>query len=252
MKSAAIGIIQARLASTRLPGKLLAPLAGRPLFEVMFERIKRASVSEWWLATTSDPSDDITAAWGHQLKLRVHRGDVEDVLSRFTAILRETKLEPQWVVRITADNPFVDAHIVDLLLEQAKGIGPDHALVSENPAHKRLPLGYVPQVARASRVLSAEGEIANDKKHHRSHVLSWLYEKNEVKFFEPPSEWKPRSEWRWTVDTPADLEMTRKCFELFGETWQTIGYPEMERILAAHPEVSEINAHIEQKALQQG
>src|SRR5262245_53254590 len=101
-----IGIIQARLGSSRLPGKILCPLAGRPLLEVLVKRLATARLDEWWLATTTDPVDELTADWGEALGLRVWRGSVDDVLSRFTAIIESSR--PDWVFRVTADNPFTD------------------------------------------------------------------------------------------------------------------------------------------------
>lgn len=110
-----IGIIQARMGSERLPGKILAPLGGRPLLDRLVSRIARARVSQWWLATSEHPSDDVTAAWGFELGLRVFRGSERDVLSRFLAIAAETDAE--WLVRVTADNPFLDAPLIDQLLD---------------------------------------------------------------------------------------------------------------------------------------
>jgi spore coat polysaccharide biosynthesis protein SpsF len=73
-----IGIIQARLGSSRLPGKILAPLAGRPLLAVLASRLASARVDEWWLATTHERDDDVTAAWGEELGLHVRQKDVEE------------------------------------------------------------------------------------------------------------------------------------------------------------------------------
>ena len=110
-----IGIIQARMGSARLPGKIVAPLGGRPALGTIADRIRPAGVDEWWLATSEDPADDVTEAWGFELGLRVFRGHPTDVLSRFMAIGEET--EADWLVRVTADNPFNDATVIDRLLD---------------------------------------------------------------------------------------------------------------------------------------
>ena len=110
-----IGVIQARMGSERLPGKILAPLGGRPLLAQLCARIRPARVDEWWLATSSEPADDVTEAWGFELGLRVFRGDPTDVLSRFLTIGREAGAD--WIVRVSAENPFLDAGLVDRLLD---------------------------------------------------------------------------------------------------------------------------------------
>ena len=135
-----VGIIQARMRSERLPGKILAPLCGRPLLALLATRITRARVDEWWLATSSDPADDVTEAWGFELGLRVYRGHATDVLSRFVAVADEARAE--WLVRVTADNPFLDAPLIDALVartQQIHGVREVESLLhltgSEAPMH---------------------------------------------------------------------------------------------------------------------
>jgi spore coat polysaccharide biosynthesis protein SpsF len=240
------------MGSSRLPGKLLAPLAGRPLISVLYERVRHASVDEWWLATTSTVGDDVTEAWGVQLGLKVFRGDEDNVLSRFTGILKVKSTIPKWVVRLTADNPFVDATLVNMLIEQAEAMGEDKSVMSDDAVSSRLPLGYVPEVVRARRLAAIDKEIPADKQYHRTHVLSWLYDCGEAAVFSPPSGWVLKPQWRWTVDTPKDLEMAKRSFEILGERWDKAGYAEMERILSIHPDVTDINTGIVQKAVKEG
>ena len=95
-----IGIIQARMGSDRLPGKILAPLSGRPVLGLIADRLRNARVDEWWLATSDHPADDVTEAWGFELGLRVFRGHPTEVLSRLVAIGEETGAD--WLVRATA------------------------------------------------------------------------------------------------------------------------------------------------------
>ena len=114
----AVGIIQARVRSERLPGKILSPLAGRPLLALLATRIARARVDEWWLATSSDPADDVTEAWAFELGLRVYRGHATDVLSRFLAVDTDEDLA---MVRLLDGVPEIAAlneHIVQKKLEE--------------------------------------------------------------------------------------------------------------------------------------
>lgn len=253
--SGTIGIIQARMRSERLPGKILAPLAGRPVLETIVRRLAPARVDEWWLATTADPADDVTEAWGFELGLRVFRGDPHDVLSRFLAIGDETRAE--WCVRITADNPFLDAPLVDALVD-ARDADPDakgaDALRHEArpPDSPRLPLGYGVELVRRSALARAAAEIPADAFHHRVHVTSWLYGHARVQPVATPPGWPDRPRWRWTIDTYPDLAMARGAFRLFGREALTIDYPTMAAQLDAHPEITCLNEHVAQKQLEEG
>ncbi len=247
---AVVGIIQARLASSRLPGKILAPLAGRPLLGLLSERLRSARVDEWWLATTRGPEDDLTAAWGDALGLRVLRGERDDVLSRFTAIVRESR--PDWIVRVTADDPFADGELVNALLDALGEAEKEGSWVGLAGAARLLPLGYGAELARASDLLASEREIPAAEPWHRSHVTSWLRSRSEPFLAPAPADWPARPDWRWTVDTPEDLAMARAAFDLFGPRAAELSYPEMVARLDAHPEVAGANLHVRQKAVEEG
>lgn len=246
MKPRVVGIIQARLASTRLPAKILAPLAGRPLLALLAERLAPAPVDEWWLATTERADDDVTAAWGEAAGLRVFRGSTDDVLSRFAAITELRR--PEWVVRITADDPFVDAGIVRRLLLPTAALRRSISLVEAGGGV--LPLGYAPQIARGEAILAAAAEA--HEPWHRAHVLTWVAARGKAHAVALPPRWPVREHWRWTIDTPDDYAMARAAFALFGEHAASIEYEEMVRVLDAHPDVATHNAHVEQKAIEEG
>ena len=265
-----IGIIQARMGSERLPGKILAPLAGRPVLGLLLDRVRNARVDEWWLATSSDPADDVTEAWGFELGLRVFRGHPNDVLSRFVAVGEQTGVD--WIIRATADNPFLDAAVVDHLVDardQHEGAKRADAIrlegglpllsIDSDPAAGRpparspgLPVGYGVELVRREALLRAEREIPAHQAHHRVHVTSWLYAHGQVASFPTPSEWPDRPGWRWTLDTVEDLAMARSAFRAFGSDAATIDYPAMVERLDAHPEIVAMNRHIEQKRLEEG
>jgi spore coat polysaccharide biosynthesis protein SpsF (cytidylyltransferase family) len=258
-----IGIIQARMASERLPGKILAPLAGHPMLAVLTRRLQRARVDEWWLATSADPSDDVTEAWGFDLGLRVYRGENRDVLSRFLAIGEETGAD--WIVRATADNPFLDAACVDLLLDardasdcakEADVLRLHGGLLLDDESGPRptprLPVGYGVELVRRHALERAAREIPANEPHHRAHVTSWLSVHAKTHAVPTPWAWPDRPDWRWTVDTYEDLSMARSAFELFGEDAFSLGYPQIVQHLDRHPEVTALNRHVTQKALEEG
>jgi len=258
-----IGIIQARMGSERLPGKILAPLGGRPVLGLIADRLRDARVDEWWLATSDDPADDVTEAWGFELGLRVFRGHPTEVLSRFVAIGEETGAD--WLVRATADNPFLDAACVDLLVDardasecakQADLLRLHGGLPLENEAASkttpRLPVGYGVELLRTDALGVADREIPESQSHHRVHVTSWLAANANVHAVPTPLDWPDRPDWRWTVDTYEDLAMARSAFRLFGANATGVDYPTMVEHLDAHPEITDMNRHVEQKKLEDG
>jgi spore coat polysaccharide biosynthesis protein SpsF (cytidylyltransferase family) len=277
-----IGVIQARMSSQRLPGKIIAPLGDRPLLAQLVSRIVPARLDEWWLATSSDPADDVTEAWGFELGLRVFRGEPTDVLSQFLAIGMEAGA--QWILRATADNPFLDAKLINLLLDARdatdeskradalrlrgglpivdSGAYADTTRTTPEPCatSPSLPLGYGVELVRLSALERADREIPEDQLHHRVQVTSWLATNGSGSgagcggFCDvpTPSSWPDRSSWRWTIDTYEDLAMARSAFRVFGLETATIDYPTMVARLDEHPEIAAMNRHIKAKTWEDG
>lgn len=243
-----IGIIQARMNSTRFPGKILAPIVdGQPLLSVLARRLATAGI-EWWLATSNHLSDDVTAAWGEELGLAVFRGDAKDVLSRFIAIIRKT--QPDWIVRVTADNPLTDGRIIQQLVAAAAEAPADIDVIRDSPRNRQFPLGYVQEIVRGSALLRIEAEIPDSQFYHRSHVTSFLPPERTAAYTD--SQVPSRPNWRWTVDTLDDLNMVRAAFALLGPDRLDAGYAELVELLDRHPEIVAINEHIRAKALSDG
>ena len=242
----AIGIIQARTRSSRLPGKVLAPVADRPLLELLLSRVAEARVDAWWVATGDAPEDDELAALAHSWGARVYRGDPDDVLSRYVEIAGASTAD--WVVRATGDNPFVDAPLVNALLEAALRGGPDVDVWTQ-PADQ-LPLGYGVQVVQRDALLASAEEVPEHEEFHRVHVLSWLSAKGAVRAIERPSDWPARPRWRWTVDTAKDLCAARAAFACFPSPMAS--YPEMVAALDPAPAVAELNLRVRQKRVEEG
>jgi spore coat polysaccharide biosynthesis protein SpsF len=244
-----IGIIQARMGSSRLFGKILYPLQGVPLLVILAQRIAAADVDRWWLATTDKREDDLTAAWGKALGWQVYRGETIDVLSRFTAIIKKEK--PKYVVRLTADDPFTDSDLINKMLKQAHEMPSDKSLLAAGSGNG-LPLGYSSGVVLAQRLLDIETEIPEDQSYHRSHVVSWLSTLNEDKRFVIPGDWPLRPNWRWTIDTLEDAMMAEAAFTLFGSEYSSLKYTDMVKRLDNRPDITSINANIRQKKLEEG
>ena len=185
-----------------------------------------------------EPEDDVTEAWGFELGLRVFRGHATDVLSRFTTIAAETGAD--WLVRVKADNPFLDERCVDLLVDARDSsecskqsdllLLHGGLLVEGEDGHKpapRLPVGYGVELLRSDALAVAAREIPENEPHHRVHVTSWLAANAKNHAVPTPLDWPDRPDWRWTIDTYKDLAMARSAFRLFGEDALTIDYPSM-------------------------
>jgi spore coat polysaccharide biosynthesis protein SpsF len=242
-----VGIIQARIGSTRLPAKILAPIVGSlPLIAVLTERIRPAGIP-LWLATTQTKTDDVTAAWGHELGLHVFRGDEHDVLSRFAAIV--AMASPDWVVRFTADDPFTDAAITTRAIELAMS-APDHVdLLTAGPS-RQFPLGYAPQLARATAIAQLARTLPEQGTHHRVHVTSGI-EPSRIASIQDPTQ-PARPDWRWTVDTVEDLAMAQAAFAAASERGIRTQYGEFVSILDERSDITDINSSVRQKALDDG
>jgi len=234
-----IGVIEANLGSSRLPARLLAPLGGRPLLAQLCARIETARVEDWWLATSREPADDVIEAWGFELGLRVFRGDESDASSRIGTIAVEARAD--WILRVHANHPFLDAPLLDGLLDAR----------DETEENKRadlllyghgLPLGCDVELLRR-RALDVVLQDNHARRHTRG--MSWLAHQVAVARVPMPSAWPARPAWRWTVDTYQDLAMARSAFRVFGTEAATIDYPSMVACLDLHPEITDMNQHVE-------
>jgi spore coat polysaccharide biosynthesis protein SpsF len=242
-----IGVIQARIGSDRLHAKVLAPLVeGQPLLSALCQRLSSASI-EWWLATTDQRADDVTAAWGRELGLNVYRGDEHDVLSRFAAIASSMTCE--WIVRVTADDPFVDGSTVQRLAEAVNSAPDDVDIIGDLPSNRHFPLGYLPQIVRSAALLRLQRDLPSDD-YHRAHVTSALIPHRAAPYRDARLPARPR--WRWTVDTLEDLQMAQAAFSTIGPEWKHAEYVDFVQLLDARPDIVAINRHVRQKALKDG
>lgn len=243
-----IGIIQARMGSSRLPGKTLAPIIENlPLLAVLAKRVVSDEL-EWWIATTSENSDDIIEVWADELGLKVYRGEIEDVLSRYLAIAKLTQSE--WVIRVTADDPFMDRKTVKRLIEMIPSLENDVDLVCDIPGKKKFPLGYIPELVRVDSLKRIAALIPDSEEFHRQHVTSYLLQGNARQINYPNTPERPS--WRWTVDTLEDLMLTRAVFQLVRRNWQNVSYEEIVNIIDRNPSLLEINSSIRQKSIEEG
>ncbi|WP_028065382.1 cytidylyltransferase domain-containing protein [Solirubrobacter soli] len=234
-------VIQARMTSTRLPGKVLLDLGGKPLLERMIERLADCRrVDEIVIAATTNADDDPIAELAARLGVRIHRGSEHDVLSRYVGAAPDADV----VVRLTSDCPLIDAHEVDLVIDALEPAWD----FSSNTLERHMPRGLDAE-ALWRDTLERMDRLATSVP-AREHV-TWYCREERPDLFLLRSVLSPvrAPDLRWTVDTPEDLELVRRLFDELGLGEQRRPWGEILAHVRAHPELAEINAHVEQKKL---
>jgi spore coat polysaccharide biosynthesis protein SpsF len=236
----AVAVIQARLGSTRLPGKALADLAGRPILAHVAERAAAIpGIASVVLATTVSPADDALEAFARRAGLDCVRGSEADVLDRFCLAARETKAEA--VVRVTADCPLLDPEVSGRVLAEYVGRRPGVDYVS-NVHPPTYPDGLDTEVVSVEALEAAarETQLPSD----REHVTAHIWRRPERFRLANVTHGEDLSAHRWTVDTEADLTFVRAVFETLGPAAARAGMAEVLRLLAARPALRALNAGI--------
>lgn len=238
----AVGVIQARMGSTRLPGKVLEPIGHRPLVLWTLAAMRSVrGVGSVVVATSHERADDPLVEVLASAGADVHRGPVDDVLTRCWQAV--APLSPDFVVRQTADNPFLDPEVVAAQLRLAIDERLDYVGIAG------WPLGIAGEVASWHAFDAAFREATDPAE--REHVMPFIYNRPErfrVEALSPagPPSADPPPAGRFTVDTPEDLEFARAIAERLGPLDHTsIG--ELRTILDDEPELARINAGIRQR-----
>jgi len=210
-----ICVVQARMGSSRRPGKVLADLKGRPMLTVLLDRLRDLSVPVV-VATSDTTADDPIADLGDERGNAVVRGSETDVLARFGMAL--DRFEPEHVVRITADCPLTDPALVEQVLSLHRESDADY---TTNVRPRTYPRGLDVEVARASALREAI-ERATDPL-EREHVMPYLYRRPRAFRLANLRHSELLGRESWTVDTPEDLDRVRSIVTRMGRTdftWQ--------------------------------
>jgi spore coat polysaccharide biosynthesis protein SpsF len=275
-----IAIIQARMSSSRLPGKVMLDIAGKPMLQHVIDRTRQAqSVDRLVLATTTDPSDDILEEFCQKQALPCYRGSLPDALDRFYQAAHLYQADV--IIRLTADCPLIDPAIIDRTVTTfsnppSHNQWPDLQLPDPFPLDftanrlpppwkRTLPIGLDVEVCSSAALARAWREA--DQLYQREHVMPYLYEG--VIF--PPRE-SAKEGWyveqgstprgvkvallnhapdygslRWTVDTPPDLEFVRQVYYHFGGQ-ANFDWKQILRLVEQMPELVNINADVKHKS----
>ena len=201
-------VVQARMTSSRLPGKVLAEIAGRPALQLLVERMRMATeLQELRIATSADRSDDPVAELATRLGLPVTRGPLDDVLGRYRLALDESSADA--VVRVTGDCPLIDPAVVDEAVSRWRSGESDYVSNTVDP--RTYPDGLDVEVVSAVALREADAK-ARDA-YEREHVTAFVRHRPDRYAAEAMTLDPPHGELRITLDTPEDLELIRAVAE---------------------------------------
>jgi spore coat polysaccharide biosynthesis protein SpsF len=258
-----VAIIQARMGSSRLPGKVLLDIVGQPMLARVVARTARAtSVHRVLVATTTDASDDPVVATCHSMGISYTRGNLHDVLDRYYQAAFQAQADV--VVRITADCPIIDLVLIDdcvnTLLEGSFDFSCNRL---PPPFTRTYPIGLDTEVCTFQALERAWKE--STETFHREHVMPYLYEGVELitENRSLATGTSPRGfkiaqlhhetdygAYRWTVDTSEDLEFMRQVYAHF-DGRDDFSWKDVLDLVHADPELTKINANVKHKTLKE-
>jgi spore coat polysaccharide biosynthesis protein SpsF len=263
-----VALIQARMKASRLPGKVLLDIGGKPMLARVVDRTRRSRfVDQVVVATSTEEADDPIKSYCSEQGFDCYRGSLHDVLDRCYQAAKSRSAGV--VVRITADCPVIDPLVIDQTLQAFFGMGPQLIKESDStkqqftpttesawdfaanrlppPWKRTFPIGLDTEVCTFNALETAWREA--DQPHQREHVMPFLYE-NDQRFRVLLVNHDPDyGSLRWTVDTPQDLELLREIFNRFGGR-DEFSWLEVLEIFNREPELAGINAGVFHKHYQ--
>jgi spore coat polysaccharide biosynthesis protein SpsF len=255
-----VAIIQARMGSTRLPGKALADIGGRTILDRVVGRVRGAGlVDHVVVATSQKPADDPIQEECLRLAVDTFRGEEDDVLDRFHRAAEVYQAEG--IVRITADCPLADPEVIDRVVRAFLDRRPDFA---SNTLCRTYPRGLDVEVLTAPTLAAAWRDAR--EAYQRVHVTPYVYQHpqrfrllsvtGEQDLDNPAAgDYEGRrglmANWRWTVDAPADLEFVREVYRRL-EGAKPFSWRDVCRLIRQHPHLAAINGGVRQKDLVEG
>lgn len=231
-----LAVLQARMTSSRLPGKVMTPLLGEPMVARQIERIRRSQrLDGLVLATSTDASDDRLAELADALSIPVVRGPLDDVLARYVLAIEQH--EPDVVVRLTADCPLTSPSVIDAVIDQFTSSDVDYCSNTLTPT---FPDGLDVEVVRAEVLLDVAG--ISDDAAEREHVTLGVYRRPERYRVANHAGARDLSSLRWTVDTPDDLAFVTYVYDALYPTNPEFDFEDVLALLEREPDRSRTTA----------
>lgn len=245
-------IIQARMSSARLPGKVLLPLAGKTVLQHVVERVKRArSLDTVILATTTEKEDDAIAKLCAKSGYDCFRGARDDVLSRYFETARQFKIDT--IVRITCDNPFIDPHIIDEVVT-AYQRGQCDYISNILPGVRTFPRGLDCEVFSFNALKTAHAKARET--YEREHVTPYIHENKTGEFRIGPMVKSrgiyARPQYRLALDYAEDYELISYLYDRLYTPGSVISVTDVLAFLDEHPDIAAQNAMRETEYPRQG
>lgn len=235
-----LAIVQARMGSTRLPGKTLIEIESRPLLEHVINRIRRSkTIDEIIIATTTKLEDNAIVHLAEKLQIKVFRGSSMNVLDRFYQAAN--KFDGKVIVRVTADDPFKDPKVIDEIVNYFFS-HPELDYVS-NSIEPTYPIGIDVEVFlyQALKTAWKYAKCSRD----REHVTTYIWGNPELFNVCNYKYREQLSNLRWTIDTMEDLQMAREIYKKLYVEGKIFYMDDILRLLRKYPHISDINTCVE-------
>jgi spore coat polysaccharide biosynthesis protein SpsF len=235
-------IVQARMNSERLPGKVLKEVLGRPLLSYLLERLRAVPNTEIIVATTTEPEDDAIASLCQQEKVKVFRGSQNDVLERYYKAA--TEHHGKVIIRVTGDCPCIDPKVIQQVIQFY--LKNDFDYVS-NTIEWTFPRGMDVEVFSYEVLEKVYQEAKTPPE--REHVTLNIYTHPEKFTLGNYARTKDVSQYRLTVDTEEDFQLIKRMIENLYPDNPKYTLDDMIALLEKKPEWAQLNSHIKQKKI---
>lgn len=233
-----VAVLQARVSSTRLPGKVLLRVCGKAMLAHQIARILRSKlIDQLVVATSEDPSDDALVALCADLNVPVYRGSLNDVLDRMVQAAKP--FDPEWMVRLTGDCPLADPALIDQVIAKALGGEYDYVSNNRNPTY---PDGLDAECIRYASMQAAWREATLPSQ--REHVTPFIYQHPERFRISDVQHHTDLNAMRWTVDEPRDFVFVTQVYEHLYAGNPAFGMDDVLALLARQPQLASLNQDI--------